>query len=131
MTYSTGEDGGGELEEEFDPILITISESSLRVPNAFSPNGDGINDILKVSYKSLVKFNAYIFNRWGQQVYEWGMNDIDGGWDGKFHGTDVKDGVYFIVVKAEGSDRVKYDIKQAVNLLRGFTQTGNSSSGSN
>lgn len=126
ITYSTGE-GETELEEEYDPITIVISESSLHVPNAFSPNGDGINDVFKVSYKSLVKFDAYIFNRWGQRLYHWGLSDIDNGWDGTYNGSQVKDGVYFIVVNAVGSDGVKYNVKQDVNILRGYT---GSSSGS-
>lgn len=127
ITYSANEEDEDAIEEESDAIIITISESSLSVPNAFSPNGDGINDILKVRYKSLVKFNAYIFNRWGQRLYQWGMDNIDGGWDGTFHGKQVKDGVYFIVVNAVGSDGVKYDIKQDVNILRGYS--GESSGG--
>lgn len=127
VTYSTGEEGATELEEEYDPITIVISESSLHVPNAFSPNGDGINDVFNVSHKSLVKFDAYIFNRWGQRLYHWGLSEIDNGWDGTYNGTQVKDGVYFIVVNAVGSDGVKYNVKQDVNILRGYT---GSSSGS-
>lgn len=110
---------GVTLEEEFDPMTIVISESSLKVPNAFSPNGDGINDVFRVTYKSLVKFNAYIFNRWGQRIYEWNLSNIDEGWDGKHGGRDVKDGVYFIVIKAKGSDGIDYEIKQDINILRG------------
>lgn len=108
------------LDEESDPITIVISESSLKVPNAFSPNDDGVNDVFHVTYKSLVEFEAYIFNRWGQRIYEWRFADIDKGWDGTFNGSPVKDGVYFIVVKAKGSDGVTYNIKQDINILRGL-----------
>lgn len=108
------------LEEESDPISIVISESSLKAPNAFSPNDDGVNDVFHVTYKSLVEFDAYIFNRWGQRLYEWRFADIDKGWDGTFNGSPVKDGVYFIVIKAKGSDGIRYDIKQDINILRGL-----------
>lgn len=104
------------------PITVGISESRLEFPNAFSPNGDGINDIYKAKegYKSIVEFTATIFNRWGQKIYSW--NDPAGGWDGKFHGKDVKQGVYYVLVKARGADGRKFNIKKDVNLLRGYTE---------
>ena len=107
-------------------IRITISESHLEMPNAFSPNGDGINDVYraKTNYKSIVEFHAYIFNRYGQKLYDW--TDINSGWDGTSHGHDVKDGVYFVYVKARGADGVEYEIRRDVNLLRDFNQVENS-----
>lgn len=109
--------------QDAQPITIQISESKLEMPNAFSPNGDGINDIYRAknSYQSIVEFDAYIFNRWGQKLYEW--HDPAGGWDGKFNGKDVKQGVYFVLVKAKGADGRKYNIKKNVNLLRGYTES--------
>lgn len=118
-------------------IRVTISESHLEMPNAFSPNGDGTNDIYGAKgshdpdcdghYKSIVEFHAYIFNRWGQKLYEW--TDIDGGWDGTFHGSPVKDGVYFVVVKARGADDIEYNIRRDVNLIRKFNEVTNSTGG--
>ena len=109
--------------QDAQPITIQISESKLEMPNAFSPNGDGINDIYRAknNYQSIVEFDAYIFNRWGQKIYEW--HDPAGGWDGKFNGKDVKQGVYFMLVKAKGADGRKYNIKKDVNLLRGYTES--------
>ena len=102
-------------------ICVTISESKLTFPNAFSPNGDGINDIFRAKeYQSLVEFHAYIFNRWGQKLYEW--TNPDGGWDGKYNGKDVSDGVYFVLVKAKGADGRNYNIRKDVNLLRGYSE---------
>ena len=81
----------------------------------------------KDGYQSLIEFHAYIFNRWGQKLYEW--TDPAGGWDGKYKGNDVKDGVYFVLVKAKGADGRKFNIKKDVNLLRGFTEDGGSTAG--
>lgn len=112
------------VDDSHDAITVSISESSLTVPNAFSPNGDGTNDILKVTAKGIIKFDAYIFNRWGQQLYHWGISQMnDGGWDGTSHGKQVKDGVYFIVVKAKGSDGKEYNIRHDVNILRKYEIT--------
>jgi gliding motility-associated-like protein len=106
-------------------ISVSIYESKLEMPNAFSPNGDGINDIYKAKsgYQSIIEFHAYIFNRWGQKLYDW--SDPSGGWDGKFKGKDVKDGVYFCLVQARGADGRKFNIKKDVNLLREYTETTN------
>ena len=61
-------------------------------------------------------FHAWIFNRWGQKLFEW--TDISKGWDGKYNGSPVKDGVYYVLVKARGADGVEYNIRRDVNLLR-------------
>ena len=115
-------DGSDTVKIECDPIRISVSESRLDMPNAFSPNGDGIHDIYKAKegYQSIVEFDAYIYNRWGQKLYEW--HDPAGGWDGKFNGKDVAQGVYFVVVKAKGADGREYKFKRDVNLLRGYSE---------
>ncbi|MCI7400557.1 MAG: gliding motility-associated C-terminal domain-containing protein [Prevotella sp.] len=99
---------------------ISITNSMLEMPNAFSPNGDGVNDIYKAkeNHKSIVEFHAYIFNRWGQKIYDW--TDINGGWDGTWNGKDVKDGTYYVLVKAKGADGINYEIKKDVNVLRKY-----------
>ena len=99
---------------------ISITNSMLEMPNAFSPNGDGINDIYKAkeNHKSIIEFHAYIFNRWGQKIYDW--TDINGGWDGTWNGKDVKDGTYYVLVKAKGADGINYEIKKDVNVLRKY-----------
>ena len=105
------------------PIRISISTSKLDFPNAFSPNGDGMNDIYraKTDYKSIVEFKAVIYNRWGQKLYEW--NNPAGGWDGTYKGNPVKQGVYYVQVTAKGADGRRFNIKKDVNLLRTFDNT--------
>lgn len=116
-----------EYWDEIGPMRVTISESKLEMPNAFSPNGDGINDIYKAKdgYQSIIEFHAYIFNRWGQKLYEW--DDPAGGWDGKYKGKDVKQGAYFVLVKAKGADGRTFNIRRDVNLLRGYTEESGTS----
>jgi len=117
----------GTFENELDSttITVTIAESKLEFPNAFSPNGDDRNEYFqaKEGYKSIISFKATIFNRWGQKLYEW--DSPAGKWDGKYHGIDVKEGVYFLMVKAKGADGKVYDIRKDINLLRGFTEKSN------
>ena len=123
-TFSRGSERIEYTEEywsDFGPLRVSIHESKLEMPNAFSPNGDPYNQIYKAkTYQSIVEFHAYIFNRWGQKLYEW--TDPAGGWDGTFHGKPVKEGVYFVLVKAKGADGRVYNIRRDVNLLRGYRE---------
>ena len=113
---------GEDAELDSTVIRITVSESKLTFPNAFSPNGDEYNPTFKPKeYQSLVEFHAYIFNRWGQKLYEW-TDPAGDGWDGTYNGKPVKDGVYFLLCRAKGADGRKYNIRKDVNLLRGFEE---------
>jgi gliding motility-associated-like protein len=113
----------GEMQLDSIVFTVTISESKLAFPNAFSPNGDEDNPVFKAKeYQSLVEFHAYIFNRWGQKLYEW--TDPAEGWDGTYKGKDVKEGVYFLLCRAKGADGREYNIRKDVNLLRGFLEDG-------
>ncbi|MBL0046619.1 MAG: gliding motility-associated C-terminal domain-containing protein [Bacteroidetes bacterium] len=68
------------------------------VPNVFSPNNDGQNDVFKLNTIGLMNVSGSIYNRWGQELYKW--SSITDNWDGKFKGTAVNDGVYFYSLKA-------------------------------
>ncbi len=121
--YITFVNGTDTLEYVCDePFSISISESKLELPNAFTPNGDGVNDVFRVKegYESIISFEAAVFNRWGRKLYEW--KELDGGWDGKNGGTEVPDGAYYLVVKARGADGRNYNIKKVINILRGYTE---------
>jgi len=79
------------------------------IPNSFSPNNDGINDIFRPYGESIVDFRIVIYNRWGQQIYS--SYDIDNGWDGRaFASNDfVPQGVY--LYKISISDELGYSYK--------------------
>ena len=109
-------------EEEGEQQEITTA-SKLSFPNAFSPNGDGKNDkFIAKECQNITEFHAYIFNRWGQKLFDW--TDTADGWDGTYNGTPVKEGVYFLLCKAKGSDGTTYNIRKDVNLLRGYYEGG-------
>ncbi|MBR1468691.1 MAG: gliding motility-associated C-terminal domain-containing protein [Prevotella sp.] len=138
-TFSRGDEKISYTEEywadEGVPLTVSISESRLEMPNAFSPNDDGINDYYqaKGTYEggngpqSIVEFEGIILNRWGKRLYTWtDCYNHKAGWDGKYNGHPVKEGVYFCVVRAKGADGRDFNIRTAVNLLRGYTE-GNDS----
>jgi gliding motility-associated-like protein len=103
--------------EKTDSILVDIGDSYLSIPNAFSPGASpGVNDEFRVAYKSLVTFKAWIFNRWGVELFQW--DDPAKGWDGKKGGRYVPPGVYFYVIEARGSDGRRYKEKGSINIIR-------------
>ena len=111
-------------QTEGKPLTFGISESKLTMPNAFSPNNDGHNDTYKPKkgFQSIVEFHATIYNRWGTKLYEWSDINADG-WDGKYKGKDVPDGVYYVNVRARGADGRVFNIRRDVNLMRGYTES--------
>ena len=107
----------GSCENYSDTYMVTVSESELVCPNIFSPGStEGVNDVWKVSYKSLVEFHCWIYNRWGNLVCE--FTDPGSGWDGTYRGKLVDTGVYYYVVTATGSDGVKYKKRGDITILR-------------
>ncbi len=110
-------DASGNCEYYGPVYTIQIGESRLECPNAFSPDAsEGINDEWRVSYKSIVKFECHIFNRYGQLMTH--FNDPSQGWDGKYNGKFVPAGVYYYVIKAQGSDGKKYDLSGDINIVK-------------
>lgn len=110
-----GSNSDGSCETFGDTYMVNIGASELRIPNAFSPDGDGVNDIWKVGYRSLLKFQCWIFDRYGNEIYH--FDNPAGGWDGRRKGKIVPSGVYYYVIQAEGADGRKYKKGGDINIL--------------
>ncbi|MEP7255482.1 MAG: gliding motility-associated C-terminal domain-containing protein [Ferruginibacter sp.] len=68
------------------------------IPNAFTPNGDGKNDVFKPTiYQAVQKFSFIIFNRYGEKIFE--TRDYGAGWDGRYKGKDQPTGSYVYHIK--------------------------------
>lgn len=112
----------GDCEYLSDTYTISIGESKLDCPNAFSPgNADGVNDEWKVSYSSIVEFHCEIFNRWGKCLAK--LTDPSQGWDGKVNGKVVGSGVYFYVINARGADGKVYKLSGDINVINSRRST--------
>jgi gliding motility-associated-like protein len=75
-------------------------QTTIDVPSAFTPNGDGVNDVIYVDGWGIKKLNYFrIFNRWGQLLFE--SNDIKVGWDGTYNGVPQNMETYVYQVSAE------------------------------
>lgn len=99
------------------PYEITISTSLLEIPNLITPgSASGSNQEFKVKYQSLVDFELWVFNRWGNELFH--TTDPSQGWDGTYNGSIVPTGAYYYVVKAVGTDGERYHKKGALNVLK-------------
>lgn len=104
-----------------DSILINIKapicgEPVLFVPNAFSPDGDGYNDVFLVNGNNITDMTMEIYNRWGQRVFV--TNNQSTGWDGRFQGAELPPDVYGYYVRCVCDDGSIYFKKGNVTLLR-------------
>lgn len=97
---------------------ILISGSNFRIPNIFTPNGDGIGDEYKVVYEgNLANYEITIINRLGETVYE--TNDINHSWDGKINGNnDASEGLYYYIIRGEDKFGNKIEQKGGLQLVR-------------
>jgi gliding motility-associated-like protein len=89
------------------------------IPNAFTPNGDGLNDnfrIVGVQPENITKFNFQIYNRWGQMIF-YTTNILDA-WDGSYKGVECPPGVYVWVIYYEDNKKNKVSNKGTVTLVR-------------
>jgi gliding motility-associated-like protein len=86
------------------------------VPNVFSPNNDGKNDVFYVYGNYISKMELRIFNQWGQEVVL--ITDKSKGWDGKFKGRPQPVGVYVYTLKVLLSDGKAINLKGNISLLR-------------
>ncbi len=98
----------------FDTIRVISDGLVLHIPNAFTPNRDGLNDQLEFWMYGAKKFSVLIYDRWGQMIYE-----QEGGaglfsWDGKVNGKDAMQGVYILKIIADGEQQTV----EKVHLIR-------------
>ena len=75
-----------------DFITITECGMQLYIPNAFTPNGDGLNDVFKMESVELDEFSIHIFDRWGRLLFHSTSTDFE--WDGTYRGKIVNQGMY-------------------------------------
>lgn len=93
------------------------SNTKLGMPTAFSPNGDGLNDIAYARGWALVEFTEMkIYNRWGQVVFE--TTDIEQGWDGTFNGKMQKADTYAYVIKGKDASNQDMIAKGFISLIK-------------
>ncbi|HEY4109260.1 gliding motility-associated C-terminal domain-containing protein, partial [Puia sp.] len=103
-------------------IKTICTTDNIFVPNTFSPNGDGVNDVFYPRGKSLYNVQSLsIFNRWGQMVFQrrdFPANSQDMGWDGNFNGHPAPADAYVYIVEVICENAQVVAIHGSVTLVR-------------
>ena len=98
-----------------DSVIIAVyAENAVQLPNVFSPNGDGYNDIFRIiTLDPVTLIDFSIFNRWGKLIFE--TQDITTGWDGTFENKEQEVGTYMYVF--DGLDEFQKPIQFTGNVI--------------
>lgn len=97
-------------------LAINPFSNIIYVPNAFTPNGDGNNDIVYVHSESIRSLKFYIYDQWGELLYT--STSQQSGWDGSYHGKREPVGVYVYYLEAIMNDGKQVNKKGTITLLR-------------
>lgn len=112
---------GCEATDEVN-IKVFCTDAQVFIPNAFTPDGDGINDILMVRGKGIARVKTFrIFNRWGEVVFErsnFSPNDPTNGWDGRVRGKLATPDVFVYTAEVICENGTTYTYKGNVSLLK-------------
>lgn len=104
-----------------DVVTVTVrnaqcDETDVYLPNAFTPNGDGVNDIFIVRSNFIEELDLIIYNRWGQEVFR--TSKLNEGWDGTFKGEFLPPDSYAYYIRALCVNAEEYRATGNVTLIR-------------
>ena len=104
-----------------DEVTVTVrtakcDETDIYLPNAFTPNNDGNNDIFKLRSNFIDQMELIIYNRWGQEIFR--TTDKEFGWDGTFKNEEVASDTYAYFLRVICVNKEVYSKRGNVNLLR-------------
>jgi gliding motility-associated-like protein len=103
----------------FDTItkcIRVIGESEIEIPNVFTPNHDGVNDVFKVKSLGLKALSCIIYDRWGLKMSEW--DTPEGYWDGRAKSGAVPSGTYFYIIHYTDSRSADHTDKGFLTLFK-------------
>ncbi|HYF30311.1 MAG TPA: PKD domain-containing protein [Chitinophagaceae bacterium] len=113
---------GGCVTRDDVTLFVVCVEGNLFMPNTFSPNGDGMNDVFYPRGKGIYGVKSFrVFNRWGEMVFEQGnfqTNDITKGWNGTYKGKLASQDVYVYTIDVVCENNQVFSFKGNIALIR-------------
>jgi len=114
VVYLVGTNASGCIDTAWDTVYVI---QGLIVPNVFTPNGDGQNDVFHVTAGGMQTYSIEIFNRWGQKVFLSDNPNID--WDGRsMSGIEESTGPYYYLINATDYSNKTYKLHGYLELIR-------------
>lgn len=113
----TGMDVYGCSLKELNKVVVSLPEEMMVIPNAFSPNGDNLNDVFIPKMKGIKDFSLQVFNVWGEKLYV-GVGIEALGWDGTYKGQMVPAGNYIYRIDYTTVSGSKKTATGSVSLIR-------------
>lgn len=122
-TYTaTVTNAGGCVSQDTVAVEPYCTGDNVFVPNTFSPNGDGQNDVFYPRGEGVISIKSMIiFNRWGEVMYErknFALNDPTAGWSGTYKGVPLTPDVYVYVIEVQCGNNEVFGLKGNVTLLK-------------
>ncbi len=115
ITYSITVEENGCTATDY-VVITVLYDPVIFIPNIFSPNGDGNNDVLYVRGRGVKSLIFYVYDRWGEKVFE--STELEFGWDGNFRGKPMNPAVFVYYVEATFKDGSSQTLKGDVTLIR-------------
>jgi gliding motility-associated-like protein len=109
--------GDGNCNDSVSVQILVSDTFRLHIPNVFTPNNDGFNDLFEISHSGIKEMHGSIHNRWGQLMYEWGPGSGNW-WNGYVENKEAGEGIYYYLITVtdlKGEERVFHG---SVSLLR-------------
>lgn len=118
FTLTAIDENGCEVQKTITIVVLSTEcePPYIFVPRAFSPNGDGVNDVLYVRGESIDEVQLIVYDRWGEKVFETRNKDV--GWDGTHHGKELPPDVYGYYLNVTCIGGETYEEKGNVTIIR-------------
>jgi gliding motility-associated-like protein len=120
-TVEVKNEGGCKARDKIS-VFVLCNNANIFVPNTFTPNGDGVNDIFYARGSGVFKIkNLKVFNRWGEIVFErsnFNANDVSAGWDGAYKGKNLQPDVFVYTLEVVCDNNTNLVFKGNIALIR-------------
>lgn len=106
----------GNCTDEYTIPICILETTDIFIPDIFSPNNDGANDVLFVRGNGILEVKFLVFDRWGTKVFE--TNNLSNGWDGTIKGKLAEPGTYAYFLNAKMNNGKEIKLKGGITLIR-------------
>ena len=113
---SVADSNGCKAVDSVEIKIHSCDNTLLFIPDAFTPNNDGTNDLFYAKGNKIKEFHISIFNRWGELIFE--SNDMNKYWDGTKNGKPAQEGVFVYSIKAKSTLNEDIEKIGQVTLIR-------------